>query len=334
MGGAQLASWVSAGGNTVLVSGPVGIGKSTECAHAAYSLRDERIACHVPVDRLTNIRRLTADELLQLIGGRLFQLAVGHLGFPADHPLSASFPAHTLATGRDSFRASTPTATRLLLDEVARWSRQGRVALVIDGLEKLPEGPTALEIFDALASLPFDVDLIVVVPWHAVYGRSSDVVLRAGERLFVIPPLETRGEAGVAAAQFFGAMLAHRVLNPPHELPADFQRLLGRAFIDSGGVPRTLLQIIADAATYARVNRGDAWPNDDDLELALGEQRDSLRRLLAPGDDLAIQQATGTDGRELERERKIRLLANGLLLERPTGQGARLDPHPLVPLAA
>ncbi len=315
----------------MLVGGPAGIGKSTECAHAALRLQKDRIACLVQLDRLTSIRRLTADEVLQLIGGRLFELAVSHLNFPANHPLAGSLSQFTTTSGRDAWRASSTMVARLLIDEVARWSFQGRVALVIDGLEKLSDGPEADEIFDALGSLPLTVDLVVVVPWHAVYGRTGDVVLRPGERLFVLRPLETAGEAGAAAARFLGAVLAHRVLDPPAVLPETFQILLGKAFKHSGGVPRTFLQLIADAATYARVKRDDAWPNDDDLEDALQEQRASFRRLLAPGDTEAIRSAIGTDGRELDLPRKVRLLAHGILLER---SGEQLFAHPLAPVAA
>ena len=67
---------------------------------------------------------------------------------------------------------------------------------------------------------------------------------------------------------------------------------------------------------------------------ALTDQRESLRRLLTPGDAAAISRVVGTDGRELDLERRVRLLSHGILLERAGSDGPLLEAHPLVPLAA
>ena len=340
-GGEAIAKWVLAGGSTVLIGGPTGVGKSTELANAALRLQSERIACLIQVDRLTNVRRLTADELLQLIGGRVFAFAVEQGHFSSTHRLASNFSPTKSPTGADGFRASSPTVTRLLLDELrlrAEFvamrdsSRQSRVTVLVDGLEKVSPGVTADEIFDALGGLPLNVDLVVVVPWHAAFGSRGDTVLRQGERFVAIRPLDTEGPQAVAAADFLGRMMAARVR--AGDLPSEIQGLLGRAFTGSGGVPRAFLQIVADAATYARVKRGADWPDESDLTDALNDQRESLRRLLTPGDAAAIKRAVGTDGSELEPERKIRLLANGVLLERFGSDGPHLEMHPLMPLAA
>ncbi len=345
-GGESISRWVLAGGTTVLVGGPTGVGKSTEVAQAALRLSADRVACLIQVDRLTNVRRLTADELLQLIGGRVFAMAVETLGLSPSHPLAANFTRTTSSTGSHGFRASSPTVTRLLLDELvmrdgfAKFKespespRDGRVTLVIDGLEKLSPGVATDEIFDALGGLPGDVDLVVVVPWHAAFGSRGDTVLRQGERYFAIHPLATDGQAGVLAADFLGRVLARRLTGTVDTLPPELHRLLGRAFKASGGIPRGFLQILADAGTYARVRRGAALPDETDLDEALNDQRESLRRLLIPGDEAAIKRVAGTDGRELEPERKVRLLSHGILLERLGADGPQLEAHPLAPLAA
>jgi hypothetical protein len=83
----------------------------------------------------------------------------------------------------DMFHASGPSVARAALNEIVRRSSEGRVALLIDGLEKLPQGPTAQEIFEALSRMPDKIDLIVVVPWHSVFGGGTESILRAGERL-------------------------------------------------------------------------------------------------------------------------------------------------------
>ncbi|HET7499464.1 MAG TPA: hypothetical protein VFK02_00615 [Kofleriaceae bacterium] len=106
--------------------------------------------------------------------------------------------------------------------------------------------------------------------------------------------------------------------------------LLGIAFKASGGIPRIFLQLVADAGTYARVSRGAAWPDASDLDAATFDQRDSFRRALLPGDTDAILAAVGTDGREIDLDRRVRLLAQGILLERVRDGKLSLELHPLV----
>jgi len=89
------------------------------------------------------------------------------------------------------------------------------------------------------------------------------------------------------------------------------------------------LQLMADAATYARLRRGGDWPIVEDLNDACADQADTLRRLLLPGDAAAIRQAAQTDGRELGLERKVRLMAHGILLERMRNRRPELEIHPL-----
>jgi Tfp pilus assembly pilus retraction ATPase PilT len=74
-GGDAIATWAAAGGGTVLVGGPTGVGKSTELARAAQALIATRVACLVQVDRMTNVHRLSAHELMGLIAQRLVMVA-------------------------------------------------------------------------------------------------------------------------------------------------------------------------------------------------------------------------------------------------------------------
>jgi hypothetical protein len=97
----------------------------------------------------------------------------------------------------------------------------------------------------------------------------------------------------------------------------------------SGGLPRVFLQLLADAGSYAKLRRSDPWPIVEDLNDARADQIDSFRRLLLPGDVDAIRGAAGTNGSELELDRKIRLMAHGILLERLRNGARVLDVHPL-----
>ncbi|HEX7840579.1 MAG TPA: ATP-binding protein [Kofleriaceae bacterium] len=326
-GGDAIASWIMAGGNTVLVGGPTGAGKSTELARAAQALSATRVACMVQVDRMTNVHRLSADELMGLIARRLVTIAGEQLPVPLSEELVAatSHPFPIKDTG--FFAASSPSLVRAALEEIARRSPQGRIALLIDGLEKLSPGSSAREIFEALSALPDAVDLIVVIPWHSVFGGGTESILRAGERLHRILPLDTVGPSAGDTKSFFLSFLAGRLRNIA--LPKSLWPQFERAVMNSGGIPRIFLQLVADAGTYARVKRGAAWPDDSDLSDAITDQQDSFRRALLPGDTQAIVAVAGTDGRELDLERRVRLLAHGILLERIRDGRLVLEIHPL-----
>lgn len=362
----RIARQVAAGASTVLVTGPVGVGKSTELAHAATLLHATHIACLVQIDRKEDIRRLTAEQTLLRIAGSLGATP----GFNASRDLQASLfeagmmPQSIIASlalaaamkaqpnfippPAAPFRGSTRSLARAAIGEVARFFPQGRIALLLDGLEKLPEGPQAMEVLAALSEVGDDVDLIVVVPWFAAFGI-HDEVIRAGAHLTPVPACEVEGEAGEPGRRFLLDVLAHRL-----ELPSEYfepgsivgtittdiaqarevmtqrRELIVDAARWSGGLPRTFLQLIADAAKYAQIRRGDEWPQMQDLADAVADQTDSFRRALLPGDTEAIHRVRGTDGREMALERKIRLLARGIILERARGSEWLIDVHPLV----
>jgi hypothetical protein len=308
-GGDAIASWVEAGGSTVLVSGPTGVGKSTELAHAESALRSTRVACLLQIDRFANMHKLTADLLMHFVAVGLIGVS-RQLRLPVSKEIASA--ADALTQGQDPrkssalFRTGGANAARLAAEEIVRVSQQGRAALLIDGLEKILPGPDTREIFDALSQLPEPVDLVVVIPWHAAFGGGTEPILRAGERLYRVAALDTEGVAGAAAKQFLARVLARR-LQGNNTLPEPLEPLLDRAFKASGGIPRIFLQLMADAGTYARVRRGAAWPDDSDLHAAIVDQEDSFRRALLPGDSRAMQDVAGTDGRELDLERRVRL---------------------------
>jgi hypothetical protein len=333
-GGQAIAEWILAGGSTVLVGGPAGIGKSTELARAAKLLQKERISCVVPVDRWENMRRISADQLLLRIAGR-----VAFLGIQLTLHLSSELKSALVHAGVLSVSvAGLPgvpylSSPRVLLQqtlaEVIRLSYQGRVTLLIDGLERMPEGPDALEIFDALGTIPPEVEIVTVVPWHAMFGPRSETVVRPRERFEVLRAPEVEGESGVAGREFLLEILERRLSLSPAGPPPEVRPILVDAATWSAGMPRTFLQLMADAGTYARLRRDAPWPDPTDLADAVADQQDSFRRQLLPGDAAAIRGAAGTDGLELDLSRKVRLLANGILLERLRDRRPILEIHPL-----
>lgn len=317
-GGDAIAAWIVAGGSTVLISGPTGIGKSTELAQAARELTAARTACLAQIDRLTNIHHLVADKLLRLLAHRLVEQAQR-----SRLPISPDLTKVVAGVG-----ASGMTAVKAAVNEIGRLVQPRRIAFLIDGLEKLFPSSLAREIFDALSQLPESVDLIVVIPGHAAFGGGTEPILRGGERLHRVAVIDTEGEAAVEAANFFRRVLEARL--GVDALPDPVAQLLGTAVRASGGIPRVFLQLMADAGTYARVKRGADWPDDSDLDEALRDQQDSFRRALLPGDTAAIERVAGTDGRELDLERRLRLIAQGILLERSRSGRVSLVAHPLV----
>lgn len=279
---------------------------------------------------MTNVHRLTAYELIGLIAQRLVVVARDELHLQLSPELAAatgSVPGAALLA-EEMFHASSPSTARAALDEIARRSEQGRIALLIDGMERLPPGPNAREAFEALSRLPDTIDLVAIIPWHSVFGSGAESVLRAGERLHRVLPLDTEQPQAADTMAFFFNLLSSRL--PGLALPAAVQPLVEHAVVSSGGIPRVFLQLVADAGTYARVKRGAPWPDSSDVNDAIADQRDSFRRALLPGDTQAIGAVAGTDGRELELERRVRLLAQGILLERIRRGHVVLETHPLV----
>lgn len=338
-GGERIAEWILADRTTVLVAGPVGIGKSTELARAARLLQADRSAFLVRLDRHENMKRVTVDQLLLRIAGVIATTAHDRLQTLSSGTLNALKHNHVLPEAHkfglpirgsdDLFNASAASLLAVTVAEIANSSR--RVALLIDGLEKLPEGPVVSEVFEALGMLADDVDIVAVLPWSHAFGAGPDMVVRPGEHLIALRAPEVAGESGESGRTFLRELLIKRLgLSDLGPVPPDRLSVYELAATHSGGIPRTFLQLVADAGTYARMRRKDPWPQESDLADAVADQQDSFRRILRKGDTDAILAIEGHDGRELDLERKIRLLAHGVLLERVRDGAAVMTVHPLV----
>lgn len=341
----RIPDWILTGRSPLLVVGPVGVGKSTELAFAAQALKNSRIACLVPLDRFENMRTLTAEQALLRIAGRLAYVAVKALHLPITPVLLDELDRYGVLAGGVAPKVTSGFPLRserdvgdlaiLAIREIARKSTQGRVTLLIDGLEKTPPEPARL-VFDALEGLHSEVELVVVVPWHAAYGPGAETVIVSGEKLVVVPPVEVEGEAGAAGVAFLRNVAARRLQLDEATLaqaPATFGApggVLDTCARLSGGIPRSFLQLLADAVSYARILDGKAWPEPAHVAQAVADQRESFRRLLTPGDDDALRIVDGADGRDLALEQKLRLLAHGVLLERHERGQPVMRPHPIV----
>jgi hypothetical protein len=353
--GAKIARWVLADRSLLLLGGPAGVGKSTELARAAALLQPHRVACIVRLDRFENMRHLTPDRMrlriLQMVG----HLAQRVLRLSLSPSLSEALDAvNAELRGEMVTQGHTPSALlNATLAEVARISRQGRVTLLIDGLEKTPEGDTSQQLFEALGLIHDDVELVVVIPWHAAFGPQSETVIRPGEHFFPLRAVEVRREEAEGGRAFLRTLLLRRLglneeslqpeavvgtvgtrpLDDARRTVADRRELVEDAIRWSGGVPRVFLQLMADAGSYAKLRGRVAWPSVEDLNDAIADQVDSFRRILLPGDTEATRAVVGTSGSELTLERKIRLMAHGALLERVRDGRPILDAHPLLQAA-
>jgi hypothetical protein len=340
----RIPDWVTSGRTPLLVVGPAGVGKSTELAFAAQALKDSRIACLVPLDRFENMRTLTTEQALLRIAGRLAYVAVKALHLPITPALLDDLDRHGVLAGGVAPKVTSMFDIRsaedlalLVIREIARESKQGRVTLLIDGLEKTPHGPAEL-VFDALRELHSEVELVVVVPWHAAYGPNAETVIVPGEKLIVLPPVEVDGPEGATGRAFLRNMAVRRLQLDEDTLakaPPSFSSSLG--VLDtcarlSGGVPRSFLQLLADAASHARISADEDWPGLEHIQQAVEDQRESFRRLLIPGDDAALRMVDGRDGRDMTLDQKLRLLSHGVLLERRENGRPIMRPHPIARL--
>jgi hypothetical protein len=149
--------------------------------------------------------------------------------------------------------------------------------------------------------------------------------VRAGERFLPLRAVDVNDPAA-HGREFLYELFVRRVGNDGVE---EHAAIIDEAAQLSGGMPRTFLQLLADAASYARLSRSTDWPTHEHLASAVLDQQDSFLRLLLPGDTDAIRAAIGTDGREMEIARKVRLMAHGMLLERSRGRTIVLELHPL-----
>ncbi len=274
-----IARWASVGRSPLIVYGCAGVGKSTELAHATHLLRQQgHRAILVQLDKDIQARRLTPDHVYASI--------LQELRPNTQDP--ASLDQVNIVLGEDI--------------------NLSPVTLILDGLDKLPNDVNKTrDIFEALAAIRDDVNLVVAVPWHVIFGPWSESVIRYGEHAIQVRAVDPND-----AVDFMGEVLRRRV---KVEAPGD----VVNAALWSCGITRNFLRIVSDAASHACIRGHEGPPEDEDLNAAVDDLGHMITRSLLPGDLQVIKDAVGTRGTEIPVERKVRLMAQGILVERVQG---------------
>lgn len=299
--GDDLAAAVRAGWRRIAVVGPMGVGKSTELAAAEESLSADRLVFRIGIDRTFDMRRIQAGQVFVHVLAKFLETRPnpeGERGFA---------PEFMAGDQRELRRDLARKALRAA----------GNATLLVDGLEKADEA-SARAVAEELFALGDDADIVLVVPASLAYGPGA-AILGEDVRLFPVRPVLVWGLPAEDAqrGRIFLRDLALRHLGRPSSEPS-LDRLLKRASVAGGGVPRVMLQLLRDARRHAVV-AGRSRPSEDDLIQAERDHGEQLRRSLLPGDVDALIKAEGTDGTEVPLDRKLRFLLQGHLLEYERG---------------
>jgi len=289
--------------------GPAGAGKSTELAALASRRQGSFL---VRLDRILPYSdATTVDGVLEAIAAEVRRLA----GVDSQQAIGKQ--------GGDLLRAVL---------RMPRVKRNSSATVLIDGLEKASAGlaqRTILRLLDFRSEATF----VVVVPIEVTVGPSAHVL--SEYRLIPIGPLpvvEALNPDWAAAWNQLFSLVGRRLGIPDHRIARadeDLVAAMRRAIVASGGLVRTYLQLLQTAALHATL-RGASVPREEDVRRAEADQTAFLLRLLKEGDAAALRAAHGTSGLEVETSRKVRFLANALLLEYTTAHGASLRVTPLL----
>lgn len=286
-----IARWASVGRSPLIVYGCAGVGKSTELAHTTHLLRQQgHRAILVQLDKDIQARRLMPDHVY------------------------ASILQELRPNTQDP--ASLDQVNTVLGEDI----NLSPVTLILDGLDKLPNDVNKTrDIFEAIAAIRDDVNLVVAVPWHVIFGPWSESVIRYGEHAIQVRTVDPND-----AVDFMGEVLRRRVNG---DLPGD---VVAASALWSCGITRNFLRIVSDAATHACIRGHEGPPEDEDLNAAVDDLGHMITRSLLPGDLQVIKDAVGTRGTEIPVERKVRLMAQGILVEQFQGDRITLKVNHLV----
>lgn len=308
------------------IFGPAGAGKSTELA----ALAELRQTCWVgPLIRLDKVLpysdATSTDDVLTAIAHDTIRIAGESLGLKLPGTLGSVLDPPVEWRGLKGFDFLL-AAVR----EIRSASRQRSVGLLVDGLEKA-SGGLARRTLANLERLRGEAQVVVVIPMDLATGPAASALheyhaISIGP-VVVTPNLDPSADEGT---RFLFEVVARRLGVASRDVGRDGDTTaiaIRRAILLSGGLVRTCLQLVQKAALYA-VMRGKSAPDVEDVDRAGREQQAFLLRLLKDGDIAALRAVHGTTGIELEMERRVRFLANGLVLEYRTARGtvARVCP--------
>jgi hypothetical protein len=292
----------------VALFGPAGAGKSTELAALAARRRGSTL---VRLDRILRpSETTTVDDVLGAIATEVSKSAgIG--------------PHEVVAVGGDRLHA---VARRF------RASGKPDPTVLIDGLEKASSG-LAHRTITRLLDFRYEAKIVVVIPIEVSVGPSAHIL--SDYRLMPVGPVPVVEALNPDWAETWKQLfwIVGRRLGVADHLIGrannDLAPAMGRAVQASGGLVRTYLQLLQTAALHATL-RGADVPREEDVRRAEADQTAFLLRLLKEGDAEALRAAHGTAGLEVETTRKVRFLANALLLEYASPAGSTLRVTPLL----
>jgi len=319
----------------IALFGPAGAGKSTELAVLAKRREAAWVGPLVRLDKLLPYSDATSpDDVLEAIARFAIGLAVNRLGLRLSPELLAG--AGILTPG--VVIQNPPRGFDLLLAtvrEIRGVSKQGDVGLLIDGLEKASTG-LARRTLANLERLRGEARVVVVVPTELATGPSAaalhDYHLMSIGAIAVSSTIEEWMRSPAEGDAFLFEVAARRLgvaaanIGGGDDMTAVAIR---HCAILSGGLVRTFLQLLQKSALYAAM-RGRTTPDIEDVRRAAQDQTNFLLRLLNEGDIESLRLAHGTSGVEVELERRVRFLANGILLEYSTSTGRVVRIAPLL----
>jgi hypothetical protein len=322
-GGQRLAALLAKGLGPLAVAGPVGSGKSTELAATETVLAKTQFVVRISLDLAVDLNDTSLAAVLDAVGAAIFHLAMRTATLNPDQ--------YAGIWGAD--RVVMYLSPGLLTDNIQSMIREIQsnrrdIALIIllDGLEKA-ETESARAIVGSLCSALQDASIAIVVPPSLVNGPQSHDVLTSFRVCSISPVPELNRTQHTGAAEFLRAIALRRLGLP--EWPASLLPFVDQAARCSGGVPRTFLQLLVEAAAWADLD-GREELRREDMQRAYLSHHDTLTRLLQSGDSAALVGSRGTDGKEVPADRKVRLLTHGLLLEYEVGGKRTVYPHPML----
>ncbi len=331
-GAERLAAIIQRSSGPIAVVGPTGCGKSTELRMATELLDSSFPAAFCGIDHTLSLK---SQAHVRVNSTLMLNMSIWALAYTRWDKLSPEFRKKLTDAGFNEKGVPLTSANEMpedLLRETIREVHQAsgkQPVLLVDGLEKCAPDE-ARQVVDVLLRYRTDVILVVVLPTELVTGPASyDIV--SSFKLFPIRPVAVMDEPGAAwqMGRAFLKDIVFRRLTLSMPGPEDLDAVLDRAALLSGGIPRAFLQLMMDAALYGRLANREL-PTLEDLQEAAGDHVESLRRLLNKGDIAALREADGTEGLEVEPERRLRFLSHGLLLEYKLADRIVVHPAPLL----
>lgn len=333
-GALEIDALLSAGlEQPIALFGPAGAGKSTELAALAKRRESKWVGPLVRLDKVLAYSDATSvEDVLDAIATFVIRVAIEKLGLKLSPELAATLgpapPGLATHAGFDLVLAA--------VREIRSASKEGDVGLLVDGLEKASSG-LARRTLANLERLRGEARVVVVVPTGLATGPSAAAlqdyhVMLIGP-VVVSETVDLLMSKGTEGDQFLFEIAARRLGVRPENIGRESWDTTAVAMrlciVLSGGLIRTFLQLLQKAALYAAM-RGRAAPDVQDVRRTAHDQTGFLLRLLKEGDVESLRAAHGTSGVEIEIDRRVRFLANGILLEYRTSAGPVVYVAPLL----